>query len=239
MCDQQHSISPTHLTKRLKGVREKRGFISKYCVNTYSLPNSSQKHCNSLPLTSHIPTTKHQLKCCYFELSSSRVWTAPAGSWEGLQHPWGNGVCLLRAMYLSNTEVPEYQNETMQLVTQSVPCARLILACARHKLHCSPKSCQGCTVHKYPLCKPKHYNMPVSISRGGLCGTCPWNTQDNRTSRWKDTTLIKKYSVSLASSLVKYVHLITMSKHGAFIYTDMYSMSQRSALTLKHLSLEF
>lgn len=58
-------------------------------------------------------------------------------------------------------------------------------------------------------------------------------------SRWEDTTLTKKYLVSLSSSLVIFVHLITISKHRTFIYTDTYSMSQRSALMLKHLSVKF
>lgn len=43
-------------------------------------------------------------------------------------------------------------------------------------------------MHKYPLCKHKHYNTPVSISRNGLCGTSPQNTQDIRRSSQEDNT---------------------------------------------------
>lgn len=48
--------------------------------------------------------------------------------------------------------------------------------------------------------------------------------------RWEDTMLIKKHPVDLSSSLVKFVHLITVSRYTALIYTDMYSVSQRSAI---------
>jgi len=115
----------------------------------------------------------------------------------------------------------------MQLVTQTASCARLILAHTSHELYCLPKRYQHCTVHKYPLCKCKYSTkMYWWVFPEVVCLVPAHETlRTTGGGRREDTTLIMKHPIKLYSSFVKFMYLITVSRHTALIYTDTYSVS--------------